>query len=236
MIRETEAKELLSPETLAAGGTEYGWCYYEEDEAASVVIRELLDRGIPAAPSFVRCEYSETHAFFQENKIYSVAEFDRLMKQADDRRVAGREAAIKKYGTEQRWIESKDPEFDEFFGYDKVSFVIVLPDGVRVWGRQDVGAGYGGLLDYLRQNEKYRDIVPILQQATERERRRRCPRTSLTGPLPARGTPSPSGAETLPMRLTSPFLTRTGKPSRRLLAQQVSRPTTLWPRLTNPAI
>ena len=169
MIRETDAKELLSSETLAAGATEYGWCYYEEDEAASVVIRELLDRGIPAAPPFVRCEYSETHAFFQENKIYSVAEFDRLMKQADDRRVAGREAAIKKYGTEQRWIESKDPEFDEFFGYDKVSFVIVLPDGVRVWGRQDVGAGYGGLLDYLRQNEKYRDIVPILQQATERE-------------------------------------------------------------------
>ena len=81
----------------------------------------------------------------------------------------GRTLNIKKYGTEQRWIESKDPEFDEFFGYDKVSFVIVLPDGVRIWGRQDVGDGYGGLLDYLRQNEKYRDIVPILQQAAERE-------------------------------------------------------------------
>ncbi len=81
----------------------------------------------------------------------------------------GRTLNIKKYGTEQRWIESKDPEFDEFSGYDKVSFVIVLPDGVRVWGRQDVGDGYGGLLDYLRQNEKYRDIVPILQQAAERE-------------------------------------------------------------------
>ena len=168
MIRETDAKKLLSPETLAAGGTEYGWCYYEEDEATSVVIRELLDRGIPAVPPYVCCEFSET-GVFKADKIYSVHEFDRLMKQADDKRVAGKKAAIKKYGTEQRWIESKDPEFDEFFGYDKVSFVIVLPDGVRVWGRQDVGDGYGGLLDYLRQNEKYRDIVPILQQAAERE-------------------------------------------------------------------
>ena len=170
MIRETDAKGLLSPETIAAGGSEHGWLYYEEDEAAPVVIRELLDRGIPAVPPYVRCEYSETHKFFEENKIYSVHEFDRLMKQADDRRVAGKKAAIKKYGTEQRWIESKDPEFDEFFGYDKVSFSIVLPDGVRIWGRQDVGDGHGGLLDYLSQNEKYRDIVPILREAAERER------------------------------------------------------------------
>ncbi len=168
MIRETDAKKLLSPETLAVGATEYGWCYYEEDEAAPVVIRELLDRSIPAVPPYVCCEFSET-GVFEADKIYSVHEFDRLMKQADDKRVAGKKAAIKKYGTEQKWIESKDPEFDEFFGYDKVSFVIVLPDGVRVWGRQDVGDGYGGLLDYLRQNEKYRDIVPILQQAAERE-------------------------------------------------------------------
>ena len=123
MIRETDAKKLLSPETLAVGATEYGWCYYEEDEAASVVIRELLDRGIPAAPPYVCCEFSET-GVFKADKIYSVHEFDRLMKQADDKRVAGKKAAIKKYGTEQRWIESKDPEFDEFFGYDKVSFEI----------------------------------------------------------------------------------------------------------------
>lgn len=89
MIRETDAKKLLSPETLAAGGTEYGWCYYEEDEAASVVIRELLDRGIPAVPPYVCCEFSET-GVFKADKIYSVHEFDRLMKQADDKRVAGK--------------------------------------------------------------------------------------------------------------------------------------------------
>ena len=174
MIREADAEKLLSPEAMAAGGHEYGWRYYEEDEAAPIVIRELLDRGIPAAPPYVRCEYTET-GIFEEKKIYSVHEFDRLMKQADDRRIAGREAAIKKYGTEQKWMEANDPEFDEFFGYDKVSFTVVLPDGTRIWARQDVGDGYGGMLDYLSQNEKYRDFVPALRQAAEQEQPPRDP-------------------------------------------------------------
>jgi len=169
MIRETDAKNLLSPETVAVGGSEYGWLYFEEDEAAPVVIRELLDRGIPATPPFVRCEYSETHAFFQENKIYSVAEFDRLMKRADDEHTKGEAAAIKKYGTREKWYAANDPELDRFIGYDKVSFCVILTDGMRIWERQDVGDGNGGLLDYLSKREKYRDIVPILQEAAKRE-------------------------------------------------------------------
>ena len=46
MVRETDANNLFSPETIAAGGIENGWCYFEEDEAAEVVIRELQDKGI----------------------------------------------------------------------------------------------------------------------------------------------------------------------------------------------
>lgn len=46
MVRETDAQGLLSPETIAIGGAENGWCYFEEDAAAPVVIRELLNKGI----------------------------------------------------------------------------------------------------------------------------------------------------------------------------------------------
>lgn len=168
MIRETDAQKLLSPETLAVGAVEYGWCYYEEDAAAPVVIRELLDKGIPSTPPYVRCEFSETH-IFKEKGIYSVREFDRLMKQADDEHTAGEAAAIKKYGTREKWHAANDPEFDRFIGCDKVSFCVVLPDGMRIWERQDVGDGYGGLLDYLSKSEKYRDIVPVLRQAAEQK-------------------------------------------------------------------
>ena len=94
------------------------------------------------------------------------------MKQADDEHTKGKAAALKKYGTEEKWFAAHDPELDRFIGYDKVSFCVVLPDGKRIWTRQDVGDGYGGLLNYLSQNEKYRDIVPVLQQAAEREQAR----------------------------------------------------------------
>lgn len=190
MIRQTDAQGLLSPETIAAGGIENGWCYFEEDEAAEVIIRELLDKGIPAVPPFVRCEYSENHAFFEDGKIYTVAEFDRLMKQADDEHVAGKTAAMEKYGTVEKWSAAKDPELDRFLGYDKVSYTVVLPDCRRFTVRQDIGDGYGGLLDYLSQRQDFRDtdIVSILRQAVEQEQT--APPTSPVSPSPAREIPS----------------------------------------------
>ena len=51
MVRETGAEGLLSPETLAAGGVEYGWYYFEEDDIAPIVFRELEDKGILPVPS-----------------------------------------------------------------------------------------------------------------------------------------------------------------------------------------
>ena len=46
MVRDTDANNLLSPETVAAGGSENGWCYFEEDAVAPAVIRELRDKGV----------------------------------------------------------------------------------------------------------------------------------------------------------------------------------------------
>ena len=46
MVRDTDASNLLSPETVAAGGSENGWCYFEEDAVAPAVIRELRDKGV----------------------------------------------------------------------------------------------------------------------------------------------------------------------------------------------
>ena len=51
MVRETDARDLLSSETIAAGGIENGWCYFEEDAVAPVVIQELQDKGILPVPS-----------------------------------------------------------------------------------------------------------------------------------------------------------------------------------------
>ena len=39
-------KNCFPPETLVAGGSEYGWRYYEEDELAEIAIQDLTQKGI----------------------------------------------------------------------------------------------------------------------------------------------------------------------------------------------
>ncbi len=51
MLRETPAKEYLSPELLARGGNENGWCFFEEDELAPQVIDKLTQKDIVADPN-----------------------------------------------------------------------------------------------------------------------------------------------------------------------------------------
>lgn len=42
---------MLSPETLARGGHDSGWYYFEEDELAPIVTRELEEKGVITYPS-----------------------------------------------------------------------------------------------------------------------------------------------------------------------------------------
>ncbi|MCM1277124.1 MAG: hypothetical protein NC299_17480, partial [Lachnospiraceae bacterium] len=128
----------------------------------------------PAFPT-ITCEFSESRVF-EIGKTYSVAEFDALMKQADDDFVAGKQAQIKKYGSERAWetamrnARQGDENYRsvaDFAGYDKVSYIINMPDGTAHIARQDIGDGYGGAIDYLRHFPKYSEIVPVLEQARD---------------------------------------------------------------------
>ena len=117
---------------------------------------------------YIFCEWSES-IVFQDKAAYSLQEFDRLMKQADDEYVAGKTAAMAKYGTWQKWYDANDPEYNAFLGYDKVKFTLVMPDGQTFTERQDIGDGDGGVLDFLNQYDKYREIVPALREAIHKE-------------------------------------------------------------------
>lgn len=127
---------------------------------------------------YIFCEWSES-GVFQDKTAYSLQEFDRLMKQADDEHVAGKTAAIAKYGTWQKWYDANDPEYNAFLGYDKVKFTLVMPDGQKFTERQDIGDGDGGVLDFLSQYDEYREIVPVLREAVRKEAE-----TSQSGPAP----------------------------------------------------
>ncbi|MGM9623835.1 MAG: LPD25 domain-containing protein, partial [Butyricicoccus porcorum] len=138
------------------------------DPARDVFQKNTSDASAGAVP-IIRCEWSES-AVFEDGREYSVAEFDRLMKQADDEYVAGKNAAMQKYGTWQQWYDADDPYFARFLGYDKTKFTLILPDGRTFTERQDIGDGDGGVLDFLSQYDQYRDIVPLLRRVVDAER------------------------------------------------------------------
>ncbi len=122
----------------------------------------------PREVPYIFCEWSES-AVFEDKTAYSLSEFDRLMKQADDEHTAMKSAAMSKYGTWQKWYDANDPEYSAFLGYDKVKFTVVMPDGRTFTERQDIGDGNGGVLDFLSQDDTYRAIIPILREAVRKE-------------------------------------------------------------------
>lgn len=112
----------------------------------------------------VRCEWSESSAF-EDGKLYPIAEFDRLMRKADEDFVSGRESIEKKYGSLENAFDAGYEEAYQYAGYDKTKFTLLLPDGRTFTERQDIGDGDGGLLDFLSQYPAYNDIMPMLREA-----------------------------------------------------------------------
>lgn len=118
----------------------------------------------------ITCEFSES-IVFENGKTYTVYEFDRLMKEADDKQIEGKKAAILKYGSKKKWYEDEEyNEFTQFRGYEKTKFTINMPDGKTYTERQDIGDGDGGVIDFLSKYPDYNKIVPILEKARDIEK------------------------------------------------------------------
>lgn len=112
----------------------------------------------------VRCEWSESSAF-EDGKLYPIAEFDRLMRKADEDFVSGRESIEQKYGSLENAFDAGYEEAYQYAGYNKTKFTLLLPNGRTFTERQDIGDGDGGLLDFLSQYPAYNDIMPMLREA-----------------------------------------------------------------------
>lgn len=111
----------------------------------------------------ITCEWSESSAF-EDGKTYSVREFDEIMRRADKERIDGQRAGIAKYGSWENLYESDDEEYIRFLGYDKVKFTINMPDGSKYTDRQDIGDGFGGVIDFLRRTEN-NAIADVLEKS-----------------------------------------------------------------------
>lgn len=112
----------------------------------------------------ITCDWSESPVF-EDGKTYSVSEFDKLMKNADDEWVEQRQLEIEEYGSENAVAEAyRNGELDNIhLGYEKTKFIVNMPNGTIHTFRQDIGDGNGGIIDFLNQYPQYSGVVKILE-------------------------------------------------------------------------
>lgn len=127
-------------------------------------VKEAQNEEVPL-PN-VRVEWSES-SLFESDRTYTVAEFDRLMHDADLSRHAKQQELIEKYGSWQAWYDSG--EQPELLSYEKVKLNVNFKDGTSTVLRQDLGDGIGGLLEFLAPYDQFADKMPELREAAGRE-------------------------------------------------------------------
>lgn len=118
----------------------------------------------------ITCDWSESPVF-ENGKTYSVSEFDKLMKNADDEWVEQRQLEIEEYGSENAVAEAyRNGELDNIhLGYEKTKFIINMPNGTKYTERQDIGDGIGGVIDFFEQYSQYSAVVKLLKDDIAKE-------------------------------------------------------------------
>lgn len=118
----------------------------------------------------ITCNWSESPEF-EDGKTYSVLEFDTIMKQADEEHISARKAGLEKYGSDEEWESADKDDYYRWLGYDKTNFTVNLSNGDSFTERQDIGDGYGGVIDFLSQYKTYSKAVEELRAAANSEQK-----------------------------------------------------------------
>ena len=114
---------------------------------------------IPREKASVYCEQSE-HDAFEEGKVYSVFEFDRLMEQADTEWIELRQQEREQYG-EDAFEELYKRNLPQHQTYAKTKYTVFVPGMTELTLRQDIGDGLGGMIDFVRTTTHKHYAVPL---------------------------------------------------------------------------
>lgn len=114
---------------------------------------------IPREKASVYCEWSE-HDAFEEGKVYSVFEFDRLMEQADTEWIELRQQEREQYG-EDAFEELYKRNLPQHQTYAKTKYTVFVPGMTELTLHQDIGDGLGGMIDFVRTTTHKHYAVPM---------------------------------------------------------------------------
>lgn len=115
---------------------------------------------IPREKASIYCEWSE-HDAFEGGRVYSVSEFDQLMKVADNEWRELREKEREQYGDEAFEI-LREQGMPQHQGYAKVKFTVYVPGMETLTLRQDVGDGFGGVINYINITSHAHYVEPLV--------------------------------------------------------------------------
>lgn len=161
ILEISEKQKVLNPEE---------YIDYPEKESDRAYIQMQIKREEAALKKDIplpniRCDYSES-AGFEKSKIYSVYEFDELMRQLDNKYVLGKEIIKIDFGSIEEAIAQG---VHRYIGYEKVGFTVNLKNGASFSDRQDIGDDEGGVIDHLSQFPAFAAYMPELIEARDKE-------------------------------------------------------------------
>ena len=124
-------------------------------------------------PPTITCEWSESY-IFEDNKEYSLQEFNDLMEKADLEHKAGHEAGMEHYGDFEDYraaANDQNAPYAAFVSpYEKTKFTIHIPNIGSYTDRHDIGDGIGSSVTFLSQLHSFERIVPMLEKVIEHQR------------------------------------------------------------------
>ena len=144
--------------------------FEEENSDISIGIAEPTEKDILEKVPTITCEWSESPAF-EEGKTYSVLEFDTIMKREDTDWVSKRQQELKAFGGDiNKLYEAREKGELKVHhqGYAKTHFTVNMPNGTSYSERQDIGDGYGGVIDFL-DRFGYKHVAEELKKAANAE-------------------------------------------------------------------
>ena len=160
---------------------------YENTGIASISklrqdIKTYIDNYIfepePKTDITIKCELSESYSF-EDGKTYTVAEFDKIMAEAEEAKQAARNAVIDKYGNKENALNVLNNEeygsetyreIGSAMRYDKTKFTIEFPNGNTITERQDIGDGFKGVIEYMKSfKTSYGGVVEALEEQVKKD-------------------------------------------------------------------
>lgn len=137
----------------------------ENDIVEADIAETSMENAIPTITITTVDVLASEHQLIEKNKTYTLAEFDSLVERLNSDWISNRQREIQDFGG----IDEALVLGGDYQSNARTDFVINLPNGEKITESIDIGSSYGGLLDYMNTIEKYKNLIPVLEQAIDSE-------------------------------------------------------------------